>query len=227
MVGPSTFSHSSNNVGLDSLEFPRLTEQLNRLTSQGVDIHDPQLWHPNALLAAADLMGVDDSRAFIVSGQASMLVASMLTFEDAAAQPVELEVRHTDGAVARLSLGFTATTDEVKDSQDDPANHASSDETLEKEKRLWVKRTSVDPASIQELVETFAKTTGATPGGYASVVGAGAVLAAIQSLEAMNAASASFGFEGLGDDDHSFEFVSLRLSITPSPAPVLSRGPKP
>ena len=224
MDKPTQLSATRKDVLLGAVEFPLLKEQLDRLSSQGVDTAMPELWHPNALLAAADLMGGEDSNAFQVNSQASMLVALLLTLEEDAAQPVELEVHHTDGAVARLSLGFTRTPDEQDDSLDTDSDLQGSSEgpAEEKPKRLWVERSSIQPESIEALVNAFAKTTDTQPGGYASILGAGALIASIQSLDSMNAASTTVAYEGLGDDNHSFDFVGLKVSIQDSPAPTVA-----
>lgn len=91
------------------------------------------------------------------------------------------------------------------------------------EKRVWVARESVDSKHIEELVHAMARAAGSIPGELVSLVGAGAILACVQSMETMNVAKTTFGFEGLGDDEYSFEFVGLEVVIEPSPSPAPTR----
>lgn len=221
MTDRTHYSSSASDVSVGSLDFPRVKEQMGRLEGQGMDPTHPALWHSNALLAAADLMGLEGGRAVKVNNRASLLVASLLTMGNERAEPVNLEVRHADGTVACLSLGFSPVPDEPVDSSVTPPTKKEPGKTGP---RLWVDLESVEKESIGYLVSAFAEATGTKAGGYVSVMGAGAVLAAIQSLESMNAATARFDFEGLGDESHSFEHVGLRLSLQ-GPSPKMDASP--
>lgn len=77
-----------------------------------MNVRDPSLWHPNVLLAAADLMGLKDSRASAVNRNASMLVASLLTLKNENSEPAMLEVRHADGAKAKITLSLSRAESE-------------------------------------------------------------------------------------------------------------------
>lgn len=208
-------SSTHHDVGLQSGKFSRLEEQLERLKKAGVNTLDPSFWYSNALLAAADLMGSHGPRAASVNRNASMLVASLLTLKNDEAKPAVLEIRHSDGTKARIFLGLSRLDNE-DDTPDEAAWFKDASTPTEKKKRIWVSRDSVVEEDMERLVHTMAAAADSIPGAMVSLVGAGAVLACIQSMETMNAAKATFGFEGLGDDEYEFDFVSLKVVLEPA-----------
>ena len=230
----STHSTSATHATLSGVRFTRLNEQLDRLSGQGVDILDPVLWHPNTLLVAADLLEQNESKAFMASSRAAMVATSLLTAGDTP-QDIDLELIHTDGTTARFTLRFVPTAEKVDAtkglSEEARWLQREEDATLEElmnipaEKALWVTLDSVEPASIAHLVERFAETTGSTPGSFPSLVGAGAVLAAVQAISAMNAGEARFDYEGFGDEDQRFDHVGVTVTIEEAPKP--RSAPKP
>lgn len=204
--------HSTqHDVRLEITRWPKLEEQTQRLQAAGDDPTCVDYWHPNALMAAADFLEL--GRADRVSSNAIMVALSLLTTQ---ATPRDLDVTlpHSDGVVARLAVRFGAQA--VL-----PEAAPSSVEG----KRLWAEKTSVDPATIQSLVDYFADATESKPGAVQSIVGVGAILALVQALDTMNGQRYEVALNGLGDSEAKHD-VKVRLTLE-APAPVAKRNLSP
>ena len=212
---PSTHRTTASDVGIQTTRFPQLAEQMRRLTKDGADPTDPAYWHPNALMAASDMLNL--GKASQVGGDAALIVLAMLTKETSgkAGTPLDVELHHADGSVAHLSVRFGAAL---------PARVPGTEQVSTAQERLWVEKASIAPEDVHALVQKFAKAQGEAPGSFGSVIGAGAVLALVQAVEATNAAAYTLDTQGFGDDV-ARQDASLRLTLqgpTPRLRPKMS-----
>lgn len=186
---------SSSHVSSSIRTFPQLQECRQRLEDNGTGKMSPAGWHRQALAAAADMLSNADTALQANQDAVMVLLMAALPEYGALPPPLDLSVAHAQGGVARVWIAFSpegeGATLPAPVLVTPLAAHRSGH-------RVWVSLDSVPTEDLCDVVAAIAAHQNGTPGDLLSILGAGALLTFIQTMEAMAQASNEIRASGYG-----------------------------
>lgn len=205
-----SFSCSNTHVSSSIRTFPLLEQCREGLAGLGIEASSPLGWHQQVLCVAADILS-NAGNALQANQDATMiLLAAALTETTEAPPALDLVLNHTQGGVGRVMIRFAPEGEGASLEARALVTPLSPVQSVEK--RLWVGLGSVPAEDICDVVATIAAHQNIEPGSMLSILGAGALLGFVQSMEAMEAASDEVRANGYGSDPHRFDaLISGRI----------------
>ncbi len=198
---------NENNATTSIPGFPKLEACRAALEQNGVSRFDATGWRKQILSAAADLLAHGEVAGATARESLLVLVASATPNDVAVPAPLDFTLTHPSGQLARAKLQFAPVGEGETLEASELVTVSDS-----KEKLLWVTLDTLSKEDVSDVVIALAARDGDPPGSILSIIGAGALVALVQSMDVMNAQRNDARLSGFGDDTRRFD-VLVQIQI--------------